>query len=352
MSLVTGAATPEVSILVPAKDEAENLPEFVRQAREALLPLPYTCEIVVIDDGSHDGTAETLRDLSAKHPFVRVVTHRSQRGIADALASGADAARGRVLVFYPADLQYRPSDIPGLVQPILDDSADIVTGTIRRAGHRLELGQSLSAGGHGRPHHAPGLASLHGGHRGDAGLPRRRAPRSGRATACRQVEVRHRPYPRRSARSHVGVVSAAIRPQADAVLWRPRCHPHLPRFPGGCLRADRALRASPGQSGVSIPRAAPRARGSDPVRLRLRGRDARGYAGRGPGAAARDGSDTQPRLRRRYRAGLALSVPHEPHTVIEPVHALVPQLGEHFLRQRGFGEHGVPSLHRAEGRAT
>src|SRR5207245_74383 len=126
VSLVTGAATPEVSILVPAKDEVENLPEFVRQAREALLPLPYTCEIVVIDDGSHDGTAETLRDLSAKHPFVRVVTHRSQRGIADALASGADAARGRVLVFYPADLQYRPSDIPGLVQPILDDSADIV----------------------------------------------------------------------------------------------------------------------------------------------------------------------------------------------------------------------------------
>ena len=129
MSLATGAATPEVSVLVPAKDEAENLPEFVRQAREALLPLPYACEIVVIDDGSHDGTAEALRELSVKHPFVRVVTHRSQRGIADALASGADAARGRILVFYPADLQYRPSDIPTLVQPILDDSADLVTGT-------------------------------------------------------------------------------------------------------------------------------------------------------------------------------------------------------------------------------
>ena len=133
MSLATGATMPDVSVLVPAKDEVENLPEFVRQAREALLPLPYTCEIVVIDDGSHDGTAETLRELSAKHPFVRVVTHRSQRGIADALASGADAARGRVLVFYPADLQYRPSDIPSLVQPILDDTADLVTGT--KQGH-------------------------------------------------------------------------------------------------------------------------------------------------------------------------------------------------------------------------
>jgi glycosyltransferase involved in cell wall biosynthesis len=133
MSLATGATTPEVSILVPAKDEVENLAEFVRQTREALLPLPYTCEVVVIDDGSRDGSADLLRDLSGKHPFVRVVTHRSQRGIADALASGADAARGRILVFYPADLQYRPGDIPGLVQPILDDAADLVTGT--KQGH-------------------------------------------------------------------------------------------------------------------------------------------------------------------------------------------------------------------------
>jgi glycosyltransferase involved in cell wall biosynthesis len=133
VSLATGAALPEVSVLVPAKDEAENLPEFVREAREALLPLPYACEVVVIDDGSRDGTADILRDLAAKHPFLRVVSHRSQRGIADALASGADAARGRVLVFYPADLQYRPSDIPSLVQPILDDAADVVTGT--KQGH-------------------------------------------------------------------------------------------------------------------------------------------------------------------------------------------------------------------------
>ncbi|HYT05206.1 MAG TPA: glycosyltransferase family 2 protein [Gemmatimonadales bacterium] len=133
MSLATPAVAPDVSVLVPAKDEVENLPEFVRQAREALLPLPYACEVVVIDDGSRDGTAEALRELEAKHPFVQVVTHRSQRGIADALKSGADAARGRVLVFYPADLQYSPTDIPALVAPILDGTADVVTGT--KQGH-------------------------------------------------------------------------------------------------------------------------------------------------------------------------------------------------------------------------
>ncbi len=133
MSLANGATRPEVSVLVPAKDEAENLPEFVRQAQEALLPLPYACEVVVIDDGSHDATADTLRDLSAQHPFVRVVTHRSQRGIADALKSGSDAARGQILVFYPADLQYSPADIPSLVAPIRAGEADIVTGT--KQGH-------------------------------------------------------------------------------------------------------------------------------------------------------------------------------------------------------------------------
>lgn len=129
MSLATNSTLPDVSVLVPAKDEAENLAEFVRLTREALLPLPYACEVVIVNDGSHDGTPRVLEELSAKHPFVRVVTHRTQRGIADALKSGADVARGRVLVYYPADLQYLPSDIPNLVGPILEGQADIVTGT-------------------------------------------------------------------------------------------------------------------------------------------------------------------------------------------------------------------------------
>jgi glycosyltransferase involved in cell wall biosynthesis len=133
MSLATNSTLPDVSVLVPAKDEAENLPEFVRQAREALLPVPYACEVVIVNDGSHDGTARVLEELAAKHPFVRVVTHRTQRGIADALRTAADAARGRVLVFYPADLQYAPADIPGLVAPIMQDGADVVTGA--KQGH-------------------------------------------------------------------------------------------------------------------------------------------------------------------------------------------------------------------------
>ena len=70
-----------------------------------------------------------LRDLERQYPFLHVVSHRRQRGIADSLRSAGDVARGDVFVFYPADLQYLPADIPALVRPILDGRADIVTGT-------------------------------------------------------------------------------------------------------------------------------------------------------------------------------------------------------------------------------
>ena len=119
----------DVSVLVPAKDEAENLPEFLRLCAEALGPAPFTFEVVVVDDGSRDRTALVLEAERVRHAFLTVVTHNRQRGIADALRSAGDAARGDVFVFYPADLQYLPEDIPALVAPILAGRADIVTGT-------------------------------------------------------------------------------------------------------------------------------------------------------------------------------------------------------------------------------
>jgi glycosyltransferase involved in cell wall biosynthesis len=85
-------------------------------------------EVIVIDDGSTDDTARVLRDLESKYAFLRVARHRSQRGIADALRTGYLQSRGSVLVFYPADLQFKPEDIPKLVAPVLADQADLVTG--------------------------------------------------------------------------------------------------------------------------------------------------------------------------------------------------------------------------------
>jgi glycosyltransferase involved in cell wall biosynthesis len=121
-------STPTVSILVPAKDEAENLPEFLRQCDVLVRAAAVPYEVVVVDDGSADDTPRILDDLATKYPWLRVARHRSQRGIADALRTGYLTARGEILVFYPADLQFKPEDIPSLVQPILDGTADMVTG--------------------------------------------------------------------------------------------------------------------------------------------------------------------------------------------------------------------------------
>ncbi len=121
--------TLDVSVLVPAKDEAANLPEFLQRCAEALGPSGFSFEVIVVNDGSRDGSDRVLRELERQYPFLSVVTHRRQRGIADSLRSAGEIARGDVFVFYPADLQYLPEDIPGLVGPILEGRADIVTGT-------------------------------------------------------------------------------------------------------------------------------------------------------------------------------------------------------------------------------
>ncbi|MDE3151958.1 MAG: glycosyltransferase family 2 protein, partial [Gemmatimonadota bacterium] len=130
MTPSAGAAAPavDVSVLVPAKDEAENLPLFMEQAEAAFRGSAARYEVVVIDDGSTDDSWRVLGDLQARYPFLRAVRHRAQRGIADALRTGYLNARGRILVFYPADLQFKPEDIPRLVAPILEGDADMVTG--------------------------------------------------------------------------------------------------------------------------------------------------------------------------------------------------------------------------------
>jgi glycosyltransferase involved in cell wall biosynthesis len=118
----------DVSVLVPAKDEAENLPLFMEQAAAAFASSPTRFEVIVIDDGSEDDSAAVLESLEQRYDFLHVERHRVRRGIADALRTGYLASRGSVLVFYPADLQFKPEDIPRLAAPILAGEADMVTG--------------------------------------------------------------------------------------------------------------------------------------------------------------------------------------------------------------------------------
>jgi len=120
--------SPQVSVLVPAMNEAENLPLFMEEAARAFGATPGRYEVIVIDDGSTDASWSVLEKLKTQYSFLRTVRHRARRGIADALRTGYLHARSDVLVFYPADMQFKPEDIPRLVAPILADEADMVTG--------------------------------------------------------------------------------------------------------------------------------------------------------------------------------------------------------------------------------
>ncbi len=119
---------PVVSVLVPARDEAENLPLFMDQAARVFASQPGKFEVVVVDDGSTDGSWQILEGLVGQFQFLRAVRHRASRGIAESLRTGYLHSSGSILVFYPADLQYLPEDIPRLVKPIIDGESDIVTG--------------------------------------------------------------------------------------------------------------------------------------------------------------------------------------------------------------------------------
>ena len=116
-----------VSTIVPAKDEEGNIDEFCRLYSEMLDQAPFKGELVFVDDGSSDGTLARIKTNAERYPFIRYQSHQRNRGLTEALQTGFAAATGSVYVFYPADLQYLPADIPALVKPIAE-GADISAG--------------------------------------------------------------------------------------------------------------------------------------------------------------------------------------------------------------------------------
>lgn len=116
-----------VSTIVPAMNEEGNIDEFCRQFDEMRKTASFTAELVFVDDGSTDQTLDKIRENAGKYDFIRFASHQRNRGLTEALQTGFANATGDIYVFYPADLQYRPDDIPRLVQPIFE-GADLSTG--------------------------------------------------------------------------------------------------------------------------------------------------------------------------------------------------------------------------------
>jgi glycosyltransferase involved in cell wall biosynthesis len=116
-----------VSTIVPALNEEGNIDELCDLYAEMLKSAPFDGELVFVDDGSVDSTLDKIKANAAKYDFVRFAVHHRNRGLTEALQTGFAAASGEVFVFYPADLQYLPEDIPALIVPIAA-GADICTG--------------------------------------------------------------------------------------------------------------------------------------------------------------------------------------------------------------------------------
>lgn len=121
---------PTVSVLVPARNEAENIPQLLAKTAKAFnaLGLDGRAELVLIDDGSNDGTADVAASQAIAYPFLRLIRHRRNLGLTAALRTGFRAVTGDLIIFLPADLESDPEeDIPKLLRK-LEEGYDVVAG--------------------------------------------------------------------------------------------------------------------------------------------------------------------------------------------------------------------------------
>jgi glycosyltransferase involved in cell wall biosynthesis len=123
---------PLVSVLVAAYNEETTVEKVLRRVAD----LPLRMEIVVVNDGSRDGTAGVLERLESEGeiPGLRVLSHPRNRGKGAAVRTAISASRGDIVIVQDADLEYDPADLPRVLEPILDGHADVVYGTRLRGG--------------------------------------------------------------------------------------------------------------------------------------------------------------------------------------------------------------------------
>lgn len=125
---MSGESRPELSIVVPLYNEVDNVLDLYREVSAALEAAGRSFELILVDDGSSDGTRERLVELEARDHRVRAVLLRRNFGQTAAFSAGFDRSRGELVVTSDGDLQNDPADIPALVARLEADDLDMVCG--------------------------------------------------------------------------------------------------------------------------------------------------------------------------------------------------------------------------------
>ena len=120
--------TKDLSIVISLYNEAESLPELVAWIEKVMAAEGYSYELIMVDDGSTDGSWQIVKDLSDRNSSIRGISFRRNYGKSAALYHGFAAAEGRVVVTMDADLQDSPEEIPEMFRMVTEEGWDIVSG--------------------------------------------------------------------------------------------------------------------------------------------------------------------------------------------------------------------------------
>lgn len=115
-----------ISLIIPAKNEVDNIPILVKEISSSLGELSY--ELIFVNDGSTDTTGEVLDSLARKDKKIKVINFRKNYGQTAAISAGIDIAKGNTVVFLDADLQNDPKDIPHMLRLLDQKKVDVVAG--------------------------------------------------------------------------------------------------------------------------------------------------------------------------------------------------------------------------------
>ena len=120
--------TKDLSIVISLFNEEESLPELISWIEKVMAAEGYSYDVIMVDDGSRDGSWSLVKEFSQKNPSIRGISFRRNYGKSAALFHGFKAAEGRVVITMDADLQDSPDEIPELYRMIVEEGYDIVSG--------------------------------------------------------------------------------------------------------------------------------------------------------------------------------------------------------------------------------